>query len=79
MRLQSLTSTQQGFTESGAGSLNLVVAQQTTSSLRTTFGADLAARLPIAGQSVDFDFRLGWLHEYADTSRPLNASFAGAP
>jgi outer membrane autotransporter protein len=24
-------------------------------------------------------FRLGWSHEYADTARPVNASFAGAP
>jgi outer membrane autotransporter protein len=24
-------------------------------------------------------FRLGWSHEYADTSRPVTASFAGAP
>jgi len=28
---------------------------------------------------VEVAFRLGWLHEYADTSRPLTASFAGAP
>ena len=23
--------------------------------------------------------RLGWLHEYADVSRPITAAFAGAP
>ena len=23
--------------------------------------------------------RIGWLHEYADTSRPVTAAFAGAP
>ena len=23
--------------------------------------------------------RLGWLHEYADVSRPMTAAFAGAP
>jgi uncharacterized protein with beta-barrel porin domain len=79
-RLQGTTGTEQGFTEVGANSLNLVVAPQTTSSLRTTFGADLAANLPIGGDgTVDIDLRLGWLHEYADVSRPLTASFAGAP
>jgi outer membrane autotransporter protein len=24
-------------------------------------------------------FRLGWSHEFADTARPVTASFAGAP
>jgi autotransporter-associated beta strand protein len=79
-RLQGSTTNQPGFTESGAGSLDLVVAGQTTNSLRTTFGADFAARLPVGyAHTVDFDLRLGWVHEYADTGRPMNASFAGAP
>jgi autotransporter-associated beta strand protein len=79
VQLQGSTTNQHGFTESGANSLDLVVGAQTTNSLRTTLGADFAAHLPIADHSVNFDFRLGWLHEYADTGRPMNASFAGAP
>jgi autotransporter-associated beta strand protein len=79
VQLQGSTTNQQGFTESGANSLDLVVAAQTTNSLRTTLGADFATYLPIANHSVNFDFRLGWLHEYADAGRPMNASFAGAP
>jgi uncharacterized protein with beta-barrel porin domain len=55
--------------------LSLNVAQQTTTSVRTVLGAELAA----AVGSVDFGLRLGWLHEYADTARPMTASFAGAP
>jgi outer membrane autotransporter protein len=79
VRLQGTTINEQGFAESGANALDLVVAQQTTNSLRTTFGADLAARLPGgSGHNVDVDLRFGWVHEYADTGRPLNASFAGA-
>lgn len=74
-RLQGATANQPGFAESGAGSLNLFVASQTTNSLRSTVGADLKATLG----PIDLDLRLGWLHEYADTSRPLTASFAGAP
>ena len=74
-RFQATSINQAGFTEWGASSLNLTVAQQTTTSLRTTLGADLAGTLgPMA-----LGLRLGWLHEYADTSRPMTAAFAGAP
>lgn len=59
----------------GASSLNLNVAQQTTTSLRTTLGADLTGSIG----TVALWLRLGWLHEYADTSRPMTAAFAGAP
>jgi outer membrane autotransporter protein len=56
------------------------VAQQTTSSLRTTFGADLAGAIALGGErTLALDLRLGWQHEYADPSRPLTAAFAGAP
>ena len=43
--LQGSTATQNGFTETGAQSLNLSVAQQTTSSLRTILGAQLGAAM----------------------------------
>ncbi|SKA38837.1 outer membrane autotransporter barrel domain-containing protein [Enhydrobacter aerosaccus] len=74
-RLQGSTTSQNGFTESGADSLNLAVAGQTTNSLRTTLGADFSASIA----HMDFDVRLGWEHENADTGRPMTASFAGAP
>jgi autotransporter-associated beta strand protein len=74
-RFQAASINQAGFTEWGASSLNLSVAQQTTTSLRTTLGADLAGTIgPLA-----LGLRLGWLHEYADVSRPMTAAFAGAP
>ena len=75
VRLQGSTTTQNGFTESGADSLDLIVAPQTTNSLRTTLGANFAAEI----REINFNVRLGWQHEYADTSRPMTASFAGAP
>src|SRR5262249_39506894 len=79
-RLQGSTSAQSGFVENGANSINLIVAGQTTNSLRSTFGGDLAAAFPLGPtHTLDVDFRLGWLHEYADTSRPMTAAFAGAP
>src|SRR5262249_1954589 len=68
------------FSEWGANSLSLNVAQQTTNSLRTLLGADLAGAIGLGASSkLDLDLRLGWLHEFADTGRPITAAFAGAP
>ncbi|TAJ33158.1 MAG: autotransporter domain-containing protein, partial [Reyranella sp.] len=77
-RLQGTTVMQNGFTESGAGSLNLSVAPQTTNSLRSTLGAELAGRIG-TDRPVGLMVSVGWMHEYADTARPVSASFAGAP
>jgi outer membrane autotransporter protein len=79
-RLQASTSTQDAFSESGADSLNLTVAAQTTQSLRTVFGAQLGAGIDAPWrEKLNMVFRLGWSHEFADTTRPVTASFAGAP
>jgi outer membrane autotransporter protein len=78
-RLQASTSTQAAFTESGADSLDLNVAGQTTNSLRSVFGGQLGGGLDAGWRDkLHMIFRLGWSHEYADTSRPVTASFAGA-
>ena len=74
-RLQASTATQAAFSETGADSLNLNVAAQTTNSLRTVLGAQLGGAIGKASAR----FRLGWSHELADPSRPVTASFAGAP
>ena len=79
-RLQVSSVTQNAFSESGAQSLSLNVAQQTTNSLRTTLGADLASSIGIGNErTLDLALRLGWQHEFADTGRPITAAFAGAP
>ena len=79
-RLQTVAVSQNGFTESGANSLNLGVAQQNTTSVRSVLGADIAASIPLADtRTLDVVLRLGWAHEYADTARPMTAAFAGAP
>jgi outer membrane autotransporter protein len=79
-RLQTAAVAQNGFTESGANSLNLGVAQQNTTSVRTVLGADLGAGVPLAnGRTLAVALRLGWAHEYASTARPMTAAFAGAP
>jgi outer membrane autotransporter protein len=79
-RLQGATVMQNGFTETGAQSLDLTVAGQTTNSLRSTLGIELKGEVPTGRESgVGLLLRLGWAHEYADTARPVTASFAGAP
>jgi len=79
-RLQVGTASQAAFTESGTSPFNLSVAQQTTTSVRTTFGADFAASFDMGGgRPLDIGLRLGWLHEFADTARPITAAFAAAP
>ena len=79
-RFQAMTVTQNAFSETGANSLNLNVAQQTTNSLRTVLGAELAGGIEMGWrEKLGLQFRLGWAHEYADTARPVTASFAGAP
>lgn len=79
-RFQAVTASQSPFAESGAGSLSLNVANQNTTSIRTVLGTDLSAKLPFGQQrTLDTSLRLGWAHEYASTSRPMTASFVGAP
>ncbi len=79
-RLQAYTANQNGFTETGAQSFNLSVAQQTTNSLRSVLGAQLGGALDLGWrEKLALQFRLGWSHEYADTGRPVTAAFTGAP
>ena len=79
-RFQATGVSQAGFAESGAQSLNLSVAQQTTTSVRTVLGAELAGGIEMGWiERLGLQFRLGWAHEYADTARPTTAAFAGAP
>ena len=79
-RLQASSINQAAFSEWGANSLSLNVSQQTTTSVRSTFGADLAGAIGLGdARTLDLGLRLGWLHEYANTARPITAAFAGAP
>ncbi len=80
VRLQASSINQAGFSESGANSLSLNVAQQATSSVRSVLGVELAGAVDAGWrEKLALQFRLGWAHEYADTSRPVTAAFAGAP
>ena len=80
-RFQAVSSMQNAFSEWGANSISLNVAQQTTNAVRSTLGADLAGAIPLGGEQrqLDVALRLGWMHEYAYLGRPMTAAFAGAP
>jgi outer membrane autotransporter protein len=79
-RLQGYSGTQNAFTETGAQSLNLSVAQQTTNSLRSVIGAQLGGAMDLGWrEKLAMQLRLGWSHEYADVGRPVTAALAGAP
>ncbi len=79
-RLQVGSVDQAAFSESGTSLFNLSVAQQTTTSVRTIFGADFGASFDMAvRRPLDIGLRLGWMHEFADTARPISAAFAAAP
>lgn len=79
-RLQGYTGAQNGFSETGAQSLNLTVAAQTTNSLRSVIGAQLGGSVDLGWrEKLAAQLRLGWSHDYASTARPVTATLAGAP
>ena len=79
-RFQTSSINQAAFNEWGATSLSLNVQQQTTTSVRTVLGTELAGAIGLGDtRTLDLGLRLGWLHEYANTARPITAAFAGAP
>lgn len=80
VRLQGAAANQNAFSESGAGALGLSVAAQATSSLRTVLGAQLGGAFDLGWRDrLALQVKLGWGHEFADTARPVTASFLGAP
>jgi uncharacterized protein with beta-barrel porin domain len=70
---------QDGFTETGAGALDLHVAKQSQSSVRSTLGTRLTADLAVGSALVTTDLSVGWAHEFAPTNRGTTAAFVGAP
>ena len=65
-----------GFTEQGAGSLNLKVASQTADSLQTGLGGRLTVPLQVGSVKVVPQGYAFYQHEFANGSRGLNASLS---
>lgn len=63
-----------GFTETGAGALNLQVASQTTHSSRSVLGA----RAFFDVGRIRLEPRVVWAHEFGDLNTPMTAQFQGA-
>jgi fibronectin-binding autotransporter adhesin len=64
-----------GFTESGAGALNLQVREQTTHSTRSLLGVKTTHGVGI----VTLEPRGLWAHEFGNVNAPMTANLAGAP
>ena len=63
----------EGFTESGAGSLNLKVNHQNSDSLQTGVGAKVAVPLKRNSTLIVPQFYASWQHEFSNSSRGLDA------
>ena len=70
---------QDGFTETGAGVLDLHVAKQSQSSAKSTLGARISTDLDLDVALVTTDLSVGWAHEFAPTGRGSTAALVGAP
>lgn len=63
-----------GFTETGAGALNLQVAEQTLNSSKVMLGA----KASFDTGRIRFEPRIIWAHEFGDLNTPMTAQFQGA-
>ncbi len=62
-----------GFTETGAGALNLQVAGQTITSTKSLLGA----KASFDAGSIRLEPRIIWAHEFGDINTPMTAQFQG--
>lgn len=78
--LQALRLETDGYTETGAGPLNLSVASDRVTSLRSSLGLSVAYPLSLTdGTVLRPEARARWSHEFGDTDTVVDASFAAAP
>lgn len=70
---------QNGFAESGAGAVDLLVDGQSSATASGLLGASIAHRFLAGPTAVDVMLRAGWRHDFADTDRTVSATFAGLP
>jgi uncharacterized protein YhjY with autotransporter beta-barrel domain len=74
--IQVISLWQYAFSESGAGPLDLDVADKALVSLRSLLGLDISHELPIdESNGLHTQVRLAWAHELAGTDRTISQSF----
>jgi|GEM_PF-1732526 autotransporter-associated beta strand protein len=70
---------QQGYTESGAGSLDLTTSHQIVNSVRNVFGVRLAGETMLGRFLVTPMVAARYLREWGDGTQLISSSVAGAP
>jgi len=66
-----------GYTETGAGALNLILQDQDADSFRTALGGRLEGRWQVCNDlAIVPSITAEWLHEFLDDSRGINAAFS---
>ncbi len=68
-----------GFTESGAGSLNLKVDNRQTKAMFSQLGAVVAGKLTFENFELMPELRLAWKHDFDIDDQVITSVFAGAP
>ncbi|MEO0495990.1 MAG: autotransporter-associated beta strand repeat-containing protein [Pseudomonadota bacterium] len=68
-----------GFTEAGAGVLNLTGQASSSVSVRSVVGVELAREFDLAGRSATGTLGFEWHHEFGATSQSTTMQFAGSP
>ncbi len=68
-----------GFTETDAGAFNLTVDKERTSSYLSALGIKASKDFTVRTATLTPEFRVKWLHEFANDDYLINAAFAGAP
>jgi outer membrane autotransporter protein len=68
-----------GFAETGAGPVGLIVEDDQSDSLRTRLGVEAAWAVTVGGAALTPSARAFWEHELLDDDAAIRARFAGAP
>ncbi|MEA3126746.1 MAG: hypothetical protein QOD67_3765 [Caballeronia sp.] len=76
LEMQSVES--QGFTETGADSVNLAVSGNTANSMRSLLGAQWRKDVDWLGRGWNLKGQLAWAHQYGTQTQSINARFEGA-
>lgn len=70
---------QEGFAETGAGSIGLTADGQAAASLLGSIGLRLARQLDLGAHRVAIEARGRWQHEFLDDAMVLDTAFIGSP